>query len=916
MAAPAPLSDSVGAAVAAAAAADDSKENATAVAAHLREQVVRRVLSSNVINSVKAHLRARLFAEFKGPSSGSGVCGSGGTPPWLAAPPRSPSLQQHVLNCLVSEFLLAHRYTYTLSVFLAETGSGALPRLGRADLLRLLGVLPESKVHALLTGASSTQLGAAPTAAAAPADGCDGAATDAAASLAERMVAALGVLGGRVSTHVAACQTGEDSAGWSAHAAAGPTSSQQLAARLAAIEEEYRRKSAALEAAAAASLEERMAAYQRECDARCAAQLEQRLAALRQSELAAVREEEAARHTAALAAEHAVLTAEHQQRLAALHKQEEELLEQGRRLHHEQDQLREEHLRRVRGDEERLHAWRAAAESRLAVRETAARLQAEQAAAAAKAAAVEREEGERQLAARLAELTAQQAEAVRARAAAEADVARVDALQRQLAAALEEQGALRQQLSSTQAAQQAEVAVLRQEKERLAAAASAAAAAAASAAPVTAAAEPSPQGLSPADSARLQQAVRRLMQRVEQLQGEVEAGRVRERVWRGSAGEAEKLLGKSLKAHDRALQHAEELRLALATAAREVADLQQQTVLAAAGAEGPLAAALQAACRDAERWCENAEARVGAARQAEEGLRREASKLQQRAVASRAEAAARLQHVVGTLVAGRRQALAVVAGATGGDSSSAEESPLVQAAAPASAPVQPAVGRTAGPLFGAGLHAQQVQQVEQRVQLAQQQQQEQPEAWDSSPPPLPRALPVQHPAPVPSAQPAAPAGSSFGLLTSLFQQPAQALPQHTTAAAVGNGEASKPPSRTASDILAAYRSRQQQRSASGSGAGALGLGGPSCGASLSRETSASEEAGSAGQQPAAAAAAAAGEAVSPPPLAAGGGAGYSPAAAVAAAMAAGAAGTAAVEAAGGDSFYVSDLTTSEDSSRF
>lgn len=220
--------------------------------------------------------------------------------------------------------------------------------------------------------------------------------------------------------------------------------------------------------------------------------------------------------------------------------QEEELLERGRRLHREQDQLREEHLRRVRADEDRLHAWRAEAEAKLAAREAAVRQQAESAQAAARAAEAAREEGERRMAVRLAEVADKEREAARARAAADAEVGRVASLQRQLAGALEEQGALRQELSSLRAAQQAEAAALRQEaatlrqeKERVAAAAASAAASAAAA-----------PGLSPSDSARLPQAVRRLMQRVEQLQAELEAGRERERLWRGSAAEAEKLLGK------------------------------------------------------------------------------------------------------------------------------------------------------------------------------------------------------------------------------------------------------------------------------------------------------------------------------------------------------------------------------------
>lgn len=609
-------------------------------------------------------------------------------------------------------------------------------------------------------------------------------------------------------------------------------------------------------------------------------------------------------------------------------------------------------MQRVQSDEQRLHAWRAEAECRLAVREAAARQQAEQASAAIKAAEAAREDERRQLAGRLAEVTAREVEVLRAKAAADAEVACVVALQRQLATALEEQGALRQQLASLQAAHQAEVAVLHLEKERLAAAASAAAASAAaeSAAAASETAGRTQQGLSLADSARLQQAVRRLMQRVEQLHGEVEAGRQREHVWRSSAAEAQTLVGKvglmpadcrarlraairagtaavlqphlqhrppgrlqrsplsglrhtlqSLKAHDRALQHAEELRLALGTAAREVADLQQQAALAAAGAEGPLAAALLAACRDAKLWLEGAKARVGAARLAEEGLRRDATKLQQRAAARQAQAAGQLQHVIGKLMmGGRHLAATAAADVAGGDSTSSEESPRGQATSSESGAAWPGAGHRAGPLFGSAL-----------LRPAPQQQWDPHCDWELRPPPVPQARVAQHLAaplgatPPPDSSPSRP-----------LQQPAQVPPQQAAATLPSQGHATKPPSRTASDILAAYRARQQPRSASGSSGAVLGQGGPSRGAScsLSRESSTNEEAGSDGQQASIAPQGEAGALA-----ASASSAGHSTAAAAATAAAAvidKAAGTAAMEAASGDSFYVSDLTTSEDSSRF
>lgn len=482
---------------------------------------LRPAHASLALPTDQAHLRARLYAELKGGRRQAGAPSSA-----------TPSLQQHVLNCLVAEQLAASGHKYALSVFMAESGSGGLPRLSRPDLLRLLGVLPGSQVHALLTQESSCSTPPCP----AEGDGPGRTASTQHASLAEAMVAALGRLSGHVSTAAAACQTGDDAAGPSGM----PTrdrapSSQELAARLAAIEDEYRRRSTQQEAASAAALEERMAEFQRQCEARCAAQLAEQLTALREGELAAVRAEEAERHATLLDGERGALAAAHQERLAALHRQEEELLERARRQHRELDGLREEHLRRMRAEEERLLAWKAESEARAAAAAATAQQQLQAAEGAAARAKADAEAGERRLAAALEQAQQREAAAMRAQAAADASVRRVSQLQAQLAAALEEQGALRQQLAAAKAGHQAEqaelhqqVAALQREQGRLR----------------QAAAATPPACLSAEEAGRLQAAVRRLVARADELQAEVEASRRREQLWKSSAAEAEKLLSK------------------------------------------------------------------------------------------------------------------------------------------------------------------------------------------------------------------------------------------------------------------------------------------------------------------------------------------------------------------------------------
>lgn len=257
------------------------------------------------------------------------------------------------------------------------------------------------------------------------------------------------------------------------------------------------------------------------------------------------------------------------------------------------------------------------------------------------------------------------------------------------------------------------------------------------------------------------------------------------------------------KLQDRTLQQAEELRLALAAAAREVADLQQQAALAAAGAEGPQAAALQAASRDAQRWREGVEARVDAARQQEEGLRREAAQLQQRALASRTCMAQGLQQLLAARMQSRRQ------------SDAAEHE---QGCCPPEVP--PAAPWEAAGTESAGLTRKAVG----LPSVA-----ERPGAWAPQPaqqqqphPPLSARPPMQ----LQQLPPAVPAAVLQYANPLAIPYSSDASTPHDTSPRAQAGAAAPPgppavPSRTASDILAAYRARQQLRSSGGGAAQAV-----------------------------------------------------------------------------------------------
>lgn len=265
-------------------------------------------------------------------------------------------------------------------------------------------------------------------------------------------------------------------------------------------------------------------------------------------------------------------------------------------------------------------------------------------------------------------------------------------------------------------------------------------------------------------------------------------------------------LAQSAKGQDRALQHCEELRLALAAAVREVADFQEQAALAAAGVEGPLAASLQALSRDAQRWRDSADARVSAAVQEEERMRREAVQLSQRALANRTAAAQGLQPLLASCVLGQQQAAEPDA------DSSAERSPAVpQEAVPTAAPPS-------------GSRRQAVQQEQQHRQALL---------------PLPQQHAVATQAHAQQQWWQQQEAAHAALVQAAAAGTASSLQQTDYAAA---GAAAKPPSRTSSDILAAYRARQQRSSGGGGGSASAGMAaGTSRGTSLSPEASGEPE---------------------------------------------------------------------------
>ncbi|GAB4816945.1 hypothetical protein N2152v2_003991 [Parachlorella kessleri] len=426
-----------------------------------RQELLSKLLGSGVLNSVKAHLRAKLFAELKGRDLNTAL-----------APQPSPTLQQHVLNCVVTEYLLRQEYPYTLSVFLAESGTHKLPQLSHADLLRL-------------------------------------------------------------------------------------------------------------------SVEARVAECQRDCESRYAAQLQSALSKLRDEEIQAVRDAEAAKASHQLAADRVALKQSFQERVDKLQLQEEELLEKARKAQRVLDQLREEHDIKLQAEEERLRSWKEQEEAALAAKAVEARRRLELADRQQQQAQELQREAEQRLLEQQATVQRdlqrredylRQQQAVldmereqlgRSRAHLAATEAEGDQLRRQLASQtdlyIKEKMYLQQevqQLQSQLQLLQPELIRLRQQEAK-----------GQQGDKQDAEGPPSERGQ------QLHQALHTLQQHQAQAQQELLACRAREQLWRESASTNDRLLDKAGKWHEQCLQHAEELKLALAAAVREVAHLQQQAQL-------------------------------------------------------------------------------------------------------------------------------------------------------------------------------------------------------------------------------------------------------------------------------------------------------------------------------------------------
>eukprot|EP00892_Ulva_mutabilis_P008038 jgi/Ulvmu1/5606/UM023_0143.1 len=103
-----------------------------------RDEMYTRLKSSGLLDTAKSELRKRIFDQLR---RDKGV---------LPDKPRPASIQEHMINTLVAEYLAARRHTCTLSVFLPEAALYDCAVLTHDDILEMLHIRPGMLLHSTI----------------------------------------------------------------------------------------------------------------------------------------------------------------------------------------------------------------------------------------------------------------------------------------------------------------------------------------------------------------------------------------------------------------------------------------------------------------------------------------------------------------------------------------------------------------------------------------------------------------------------------------------------------------------------------------------------------------------------------------------------------------------------------------------
>eukprot|EP00741_Cyanophora_paradoxa_P025545 tig00000383_g24651.t1 len=283
----------------------------------LKSRVYGSLRSAGVLDALKTQLRSQVLRELR-KHSGDSVLEAG-----EPARRENPfTLWQRGVNLLIAEYLRLSEYSFTLSVFLPESGAGSEYALARDDVLRLLRLNPRGgRIQRIAQETGRPQ------------------------SPEHAMIfQLLDILAGPEASRVVetATQTSEDSG-----------ISEPLDLKLRRVDDAAQNEG---EKISVATLEERMARYQRQVDEQSEAEIQARVERIREIEIARMRSEEQARMRHELLATREELERGVQERLQQLRAQETELEKRFSRRQQELETSLFEQRQRLMGELERLRA--------------------------------------------------------------------------------------------------------------------------------------------------------------------------------------------------------------------------------------------------------------------------------------------------------------------------------------------------------------------------------------------------------------------------------------------------------------------------------------------------------------------------------------------------------------------------------
>lgn len=257
----------------------------------LRQALLRKFEQSGILNSLKTQLRTELLKEFNGKLQTNSDKN-------ILHKQRDLPIVQKAMNSLIAEYFTVFDYSYTLNVFLPESGASSSEQLSREDILKVLSINGGSR-DKLLSRISNDKENKSPS---------EWPSSSLLALFVQYVAEKTSI-----SVSSSGCQTD-----------APPRNPQSLEHRLKTVDQQYLEKYLDERNTPIRSTEERMIKFQREVTENSKKEIEAEVLRIRNTEIAQVRLEERQKFYRELECAREEIEREYQYKEAMLRKREEE----------------------------------------------------------------------------------------------------------------------------------------------------------------------------------------------------------------------------------------------------------------------------------------------------------------------------------------------------------------------------------------------------------------------------------------------------------------------------------------------------------------------------------------------------------------------------------------------------------------